>query len=45
MCNCRQCQAALRINELYHKARTTGLEPWEEKEMHFLAYLLTGGHA
>lgn len=50
MCKCKDCEAAIRINELFHEekaAKFTGKEfpPWKYSEMHFLAYLITGAHA
>jgi hypothetical protein len=50
MCDCKQCQYALRINELFHEmqaARFNKTEFSELKiaEMKFLFYMLTGEHA
>jgi hypothetical protein len=47
--NCKQCQAAIRINELFremHAARLneTNFPDWKVAEMKFLAYMLTGEH-
>jgi hypothetical protein len=53
MCDCKQCQAAIMINELFHEMNAarfingslSGFPEWKIAEMKFLSYILTGDHA
>lgn len=49
MCNCKNCEAVLRINELFHEMMAarfnkTAFPEWKIAEMKFLGYIITGNH-